>query len=324
MKPNDNKPFMKKEYKILLVDDHMGNFTSANFLQYKLNECLCSGDIKDLYGDIDIALKISPEQHLRRLEYRLKSEPIDLVLLDLDFKYDHDYSSDYDSFTSEVEKNYNLPTETIKKELGAYWLQQKIRPFNPSIPVIMFTSKFLNAMEMASKYGLYGFHADYFEKAKLLWDYGSENEKRLQKAFSLLIHKILDGIRRYESDYIDKIEVKDSREESPLAAKNRDYMQTRLWSVLTEHISRNRGKNIDSWDGKFGLLFLDFDGMKAVNDRLGQVNTNVVIKNFTEKVSKYLEEHGGDSMRAAISLTILCWEDFSEKGEMSFLYYSPQ
>lgn len=281
MKRSEYNPFLKKEYKILLVDDHMGNFTSANFLQYKLNKCLSADAdaIKHLYGDIGIVLKISPEQHLRRLEYRLKSEPFDLILLDLDFRYDHAYSQQYDDFMEYIESEMKyIKSEDSKKELGAYWLKQEIRPFNPAIPVIIFTSKYEGSIEMASKYGLYGFHADYFEKVRLL--YKDENDKK-DGPFSQLLFKILDRIRTYENDFVDKIEVNDNREELPLAAKNRDYMQTRLWNVLTGSIKKSN---------KFAVVFLDIDGMKKINEALGYARTNGVIKRFTELIEGEIEE----------------------------------
>lgn len=324
--------FQKKHYRILLVDDHLGYLTSAGYLQYRLKETLNKyynnfeinrgrnrESFKNKYGEFEIKVTIYPENRLKNMEFRLKTEPFDLILLDLNFKEEINCQkylkcdkSDFEADTplesvrcfyckeileSLLKKKLKKKPSDFYNELGAYWLRFKIRPFNPAIPVIIFTSKFENSIEMASKYGINEYNADYFEKIKLL---KRDDDIDTDRGFYILVDKILEGIRRYEQSFKDKIEISDTREETELEARNRDYMQTRLWNVFTESLHRERNRlvpfkaslSVDSDDNnKFAVVFIDFDGMKSANDRLGYSNTNVVIKNFTKLLSEFIENH---------------------------------
>lgn len=314
--------FQKKEYNVLLIDDHLGNLTSAGFLQYKLNESLKENKIKieEFYGESEIKIIISSEKSLDNFEYRLKSEPVDLILLDLNFQHVINclklkcreiernskcyYCEEISNIIKDkVGEHSGITPEDIYKELGAYWLLYKIRPFNPAIPVIIFTSKFENNIEMASKYGLYGYDADYYEKSKLLPDNNSVNVKN---AFKSLLYKILNGIKRFENTFQDRIEVSETREEAILHSKNRDYMQTRLWSVLAEWFLREKESKETS--NRFAVAFIDLDGMKVVNDKLGITKTNIIIKNFTEMISEFIDKN---------------WKDIVDKDYQWVPFYRP-
>lgn len=305
--------FQNKNYNILLVDDRLGNLTSAGYLQYKLNKVIEDKyeKFKLKYGEFGVNITINPENKLKKLEFRLKSEPFDLILLDLNFQNEINCAehtrcteprNDQKSCFYCKEISGFLPDEKPKyfyNELGAYWLRYKIRPFNPGIPVIIFTSKFKNDIDMASKYGIYEFNAAYFEKSRLLNPDGNGENKK--DGFFQLSEKILEGIRRYEQAFKDKIEISDNRVEAELSAKNRDYMQTRLWRVHTECINTElkakspfqKAFSDQSYSNsnKYAVVFIDFDDMKSVNEKFGISKTNVVIKNFTQSLSRYVDEN---------------------------------
>jgi len=294
---NITQGFNKHNYRILLVDDRLGNAASSGFFQYKLNRTISleRAKIQKRYGDIEIKLSVLPEESIVDLEYRLKSEPFDLILLDLNFQHnvlclqqlcnkvpglcEGEWSEGCricEQVYSQAKKDdERITPDKVYDELGAYWLKYKIRKFNPAIPVVIFTSKYRDAIEMASKYGLQdGFEADYYEKTKLA---ANESVKE-DEAFCNLLFKIIDRIRNYETSYHDRIEVSETREEEYLAAKSRDYMQTLLWNVLTDCA-------LDRRNNKFAVIFLDFDGMKKVNETFGYTRTNGVIKKFTEMLN---------------------------------------
>lgn len=298
---NLTQGFSKQNYHILLVDDRLGNASSSGFFQYKLNKAfsLERGKIQERYGEIDLKFSVVPEESIVNLEYRLKSEPFDLILLDLNFQHNvlclqqscnrvpkqgegerSEGCLICEQVYSQAKKDDDRITpDKVYDELGAYWLKYKIRQFNPAIPVVIFTSKYRDAIEMASKYGLQdGFAADYYEKTRLAVD----DPVKEKEAFSDLLFKIIDRIRNYETSYHDRIEVSETREEEYLAAKSRDYMQTLLWNVLTDC-------TIDRKNNKFAVVFLDFDGMKKVNETFGYTKTNGVIKNFTELLNDEID-----------------------------------
>src|SRR5208283_4394614 len=195
-------------------------------------------------------------------------------------------------------------------------LKYKIRKFNPAIPVIIFTSKYQDDIAMASKYGLYGFEADYYEKTRL----SVRDPKKAENNFLELLHKIIHRIRNYENAYFDRIEVLETREEEYLAARSRDYMQTLLLNVLTSCLRNDK-------DDKFAVVFLDFDGMKKVNETFGYIKTNEVIKNFTELLHDEIEKtwreivsisHEGESFYKPV-----LGRFFRERGD-EFLIFFPR
>ncbi|MCK4829346.1 hypothetical protein KA005_77195, partial [bacterium] len=77
--------------RILLIDDRLGFQGTAKFLEWKLNNFIKESESQD---EIKYQIEVVPERLISNLETRLKTEPFDLVLLDISFEKNEVKSED--------------------------------------------------------------------------------------------------------------------------------------------------------------------------------------------------------------------------------------
>ena len=272
--------------RILLVDDRLGYMGTAKFFQWQLNQILAK-------EESTYTIKIFPECFISNLDNRLKTEPFDLILLDLDFIHNSPeaLTKRGDPETNELvvcnqcnkkcEEGYDDIDEKLKG-LGLCALKKVIRPNFPGLPVIVFTAKEDEQPQLAASRAVEAGNARHFRKSSL-----TKNEKFLE-----LLNIVVDLVEEFRfRGFRDRIETKSNRLEEVLLARSRDYMHTRLWQVLTGKIQKRirKGKNEATplpvgGEDRFALTFFDMDGMKQLDENYGYLETNKIIKAFADEI----------------------------------------
>ena len=244
----------KKEYTFLLADDELGFEGLGKYMEKEIEKRL-----QGIPNYRDVSVTIRTESDVDRVARRAKTEPIDLLILDLEFG---DKAPGY-----------------ARKQL-----REEIRPFDPALPVVILTGTSQNDIQWASEYAGPPYRTGYFEKRshKGLFredERGWGTTDASWEAFIVVLFKQIverEGLR-------DKIEIDEHRNESTLEAYSRDYMQTETLYRL-KHALENDLK-------PFSLVFLDLDGMKALNEASGSYySTNEVIVRLSRWIDGFVRK----------------------------------
>ncbi len=275
--------------RILLIDDRLGFYGTAKFFERKLNQILSEKGQKYFF-------EIIPERFISRAEFRLKTEPFDAMLLDLDFS--HNEGKEY--FKDKPKD------KRIWETLGQIVLLKEIRPNFPALPVIVFTSKTPadRILSKAAEFYLLG-KASFFNKERLLEDAG----------WNELLDILMELLTEYEQSFKDKLEVDEKRKEVELEARNRDFMQTYLWQKLAESVYYK--KFYKQKEKKIGVVFFDMDRMKKLNDAFGYRGTNKILSEFVKKIKDFIDKNAaGNGVQYEIG------RFFRERGDEFLIIYS--
>jgi len=304
------KKVKTKVKRILLVDDRLGFWGTAKFLEYELNKALeqINKNQNNNQSNSSNSYKIDrfeviPERFASNVELRLKTEPFDMVLLDLVFKR-NDTTKETKNICKKCPNSNSSCYKKLELDIGDCVLTRVIRPYFPALPVVVLTAKKTDApFYSATEMNLAG-RASFFVKNRL------KNED----GYIELVKIMLQLFKEYDEGLRDKIEIEKDRKEEELEAKNRDYMHTKLWQILTEKI-QNKLKNKDD---KFAVAFFDLDGMKKLNSAYGYQKTNELIKKFVEVIYEIIKKQGekvflGRYFRERGDEFLICWEKVESK-----------